>query len=68
MKEEAGVVQAIELHCAPVFKYRLLCVLKQPQTNRNAQVNLTNVLPREYLPTISRVQIILSIQEHKMAL
>lgn len=43
MQEKAGVIKAIEIHCAPVFKDQFLCILKWSKTNRNVCSGLINV-------------------------
>lgn len=64
MEKETGVIKVTEIHCAPVFKYRLLRVLKQPETDRNVQVNLVNETPCGCFPLSLRAQVILNIEVH----
>lgn len=64
MEEETGVIKVTEIHCAPVFKYQLLCVLKQAETDRNVQVNLVNVTPCGCLPLSLRAQVVLDTEAH----
>lgn len=66
MQEKAGVIKAIEIHCALVLKYQLLSVLKQPETDKRVWFGLINVVTQECSPTMSRVPVILNIQKHKI--